>query len=116
MFVKPKGLETAWEYARRLGRVANEAGEDVEGEFNGTPVTAKVGMTHDEICNDWSTRRAKIQQDDFECETRTFAETVVGKKIASAVAMFTTMREPAGVLFHLDDGSSFVADGVKKQS
>jgi len=114
MFVKPKGLETAWEYARRFERVVKEVEEDVEGEFNGTPVTAKVGMTYEEISKDWSTRRAEIQRDDFDRGTKAFAETVVGKKIISAVALFEATREPCGVLFHLDDGSSFVADRVRR--
>lgn len=115
MLVKPKGLETVWQYVGRLERVMKEVGDTIEGEFNGTPVTAKVGMTFDEICDDWSTRRAKIQQDGFDHETKAFAKTVVGKKIISAVSLFEdTTKEPCGVLFHLDDGSSFVAAGVRR--
>ncbi len=105
---------TIYDYVRRLWKAANDSREVVDGEWNGTPVTARPGMSFANIFDDWKGRRLEIQGNEFAKKVEEFAVTVVGKKIISAVALFGRDREPVGTLFYLDDGSSFVADGVRK--
>lgn len=118
MKIEAKGGEDIDIYLHRLVAAATERCGIVEGEFNGTPVTARPGEGVDDVFGRWWLDRIDHQRESFMSEVCALRTTISGRVIISVNGRFKLERGDGDgdILIQLDDGTVLVAGRMRVSS